>query len=800
MVDFSDRSLLELGGWQVFREAKSLRDSGRVVEARFDPPVLRGIVMAGGRRIPAGLRFGPGKNVDNLCLCRESQSRGIICAHSIAVALAHARPPSPPPARPGSPPPPHPAAAPGTAPTTTARASAQATDYRALTDELPEIVFEFDGSLRHIEGGISFGYSKPGLKNPAAEGLALARLTEMGFVDEGGRAVLRGEDAILRFHASHLPRLEREWKVAAGSRYAHVTKDLVRITPHFQLAGRDGGWMDFMVHYSVDRQSILTRTDLQRLLAGGDRKIKLKDGRIAVADRLLEEELDEVLHDCNPSQTRTGIRIDARQAAYLSSCIADWEGREGSPAAAPAATVPPLGSLAGRLRPYQAEGARWMLALAARGLGGLLADEMGLGKTVQALALVEALGGTALVVCPSSLVWNWVSEAARFLPGLPVLALDGPKRAARFGAIPSSRLVVTSYALLRRDLEAYAGLEFSTVILDEAQHIKNPGSQNAKAACALRSRSRFVLTGTPVENSLRDLWSVFEFLLPGYLGDRADFKSRYEDPLAAGERGPIRSRLNRRIAPYVLRRRKAALLPELPEKIEQVLAVELEDSQKAVYSQLQRAAREQVDVLGKTSGGAARMRALTALLRLRQACCDLRLLGSPAPGSAKLAALRELLEEAIDGGHRTLVFSQFTSMLDLIAEDLDGAGISYCRLDGSTRDRAGVVATFQNSPAIPVFLISLKAGGTGLNLTAADTVIHFDPWWNPAVEAQATDRAHRIGQERVVTSIKLICRDTVEERVLRLQESKKELFADTLDPEAAFEKLDDNDLRALVEN
>jgi len=335
-------------------------------------------------------------------------------------------------------------------------------------------------------------------------------------------------------------------------------------------------------------------------------------------------------------------------------------------------------------------------------------------------------------------------------------------------------------------------------VLDEAQHIKNPDSQNARAACALAANSRFILTGTPVENSLRDLWSLFEFLLPRYLGSRKDFKDRYETPLSNGERGPVWNRLSRRLQPYLMRRRKQEILSELPDKIEQVIEVELSPEQKSAYTQLQLAARAQVDQLRDQASGAARMRVLTALLRLRQACCDLRLLGKESASSSKLNALLELVEEAIDGGHRALIFSQFTAMLDIIEGALQDAGISFCRLDGSTKNRQEVVERFQRDERIPVFLISLKAGGVGLNLTAADTVIHYDPWWNPAVEAQATDRTHRIGQKRVVTSIKLIARDTVEERVLRMQEKKRELLEGTVDAEAALERLSTNDLQELV--
>jgi SNF2 family DNA or RNA helicase len=337
-------------------------------------------------------------------------------------------------------------------------------------------------------------------------------------------------------------------------------------------------------------------------------------------------------------------------------------------------------------------------------------------------------------------------------------------------------------------VEAYRGQEFSAVILDEAQHIKNPDSQNAQAAATLRARHRFVLTGTPVENSVRDIWSLMNFLMPGYLGTRADFRERYEGAIQSQSAGPEQHRLTRRIRPFLLRRTKQLVAKEIPEKLEQVAYCELTDVQRAVYSQLAEGTRRQLsDMAGEKDRNKSRMVMLTALLRLRQAACDVRLLGLESPpkeaeASGKLDLLQELLSEAVDGGHRVLVFSQFVAMLGHIRSRLDGLGVEYCYLDGQTRDRAAQVGKFQ-AGGVPVFLISLKAGGTGLNLTGADTVIHFDPWWNPAVEAQATDRAHRIGQKRVVTSYKLIARETVEEKILNLQAKKRAVIAATLESE-----------------
>jgi len=451
-------------------------------------------------------------------------------------------------------------------------------------------------------------------------------------------------------------------------------------------------------------------------------------------------------------------------------------------------TPPPLGSLEEVLRAYQKQGVAWLALLARQGAGGILADEMGLGKTLQALAWLRSLGGRSLIVCPSSLVFNWQREAARFTPDLRVVAIEGTDRHKLFGApLGEANLVITSYPLLRRDAERYRDVEFAAAILDEAQHIKNPESQNAQSAGAIRARHRFVLTGTPVENSVRDIWSLMHFLMPGYLGSQKDFKERFEKQIESEPGGSAHRRLIKRLRPFVLRRTKREVIEELPEKLEQIAFCELTEKQRQIYSELMSATRKQVaELAGGKDQNKSRMLMLTALLRLRQACCDVRLLGveeaETAAASAKVELLLELLGEAVDGGHRVLIFSQFVSMLTLLRDALTGAGIEFCYLDGQTKDRAAEVDRFQagNTPA---FLISLKAGGVGLNLTAADTVVHFDPWWNPAVEAQATDRAHRIGQQRVVTSYKLIARGTVEEKILALQQRKRAVIDATLESE-----------------
>ena len=422
----------------------------------------------------------------------------------------------------------------------------------------------------------------------------------------------------------------------------------------------------------------------------------------------------------------------------------------------------------------------WLVRLARNNLGGILADEMGLGKTVQTLAFLRAQKAKepALIVCPTSLLTNWENEARRFTPELKVLLIDGPERHARFDEIPDAQIVLTSYALLQRDAERYEDLEFSTAILDEAQHIKNPDTKNAQAAFSMRAKHRFVLTGTPMENSVRDLWSLMNFVQPRYLGIRVDFRERYEKPMARGPAPEVQRRLARRMRPFLLRRKKSEVEKDLPAKIEQLVLCDLTPPQRAAYNGLLREIQTGLTTRTGEKAGVVRMKMLVGLLRLRQVCCDLRLLDEKARASktpsAKLDLLDELLEEVIDGGHRVLIFSQFVSMLTLLRERLDAQKIPFAYLDGQTKNRQAEVDRFQNDDTIPVFLMSLKAGGVGLNLAAADTVIHFDPWWNYAAEAQATDRAHRIGQKRVVTAYKLIARDTVEEKIVKLQTRKRE--------------------------
>jgi SNF2 family DNA or RNA helicase len=438
------------------------------------------------------------------------------------------------------------------------------------------------------------------------------------------------------------------------------------------------------------------------------------------------------------------------------------------------------------LRIYQEYGVGWLRFLDDHRLGGILADDMGLGKTIQVMALLQAaknagrLDLPALVVAPVSVLPNWGNELRRFAPGLKVVLLHGGERHRHWEELSGNDVVLTSYALLRLDIRMFASHPFSFVILDEAQVIKNPKAQVARAACLVNGRTRLCLTGTPVENHLGDLWSLMHFALPGVLGRQDRFEQCFRRPIERDRHPVMLSLLQRRVTPLILRRTKSAVAADLPAKTEIIQTIPLSDIQHDLYQAVRLAMTERIRLEMETKGlERSRIIVLDALLKLRQICCDPRLrdrrrtYDMPAD-SGKLAWLANALPEMVEEGRRILLFSQFTSMLDLIRLQLQEARILFVEIRGSTKDRETPVRQFQEGQ-VPVFLLSLKAGGTGLNLTAADTVIHYDPWWNPAVEAQATDRAHRIGQDKPVFVYKLVTEKTVEERILELQKSKRSL-------------------------
>ncbi len=462
------------------------------------------------------------------------------------------------------------------------------------------------------------------------------------------------------------------------------------------------------------------------------------------------------------------------------------------------------------LRDYQLDGLAWMQFLREYDLGGILADDMGLGKTVQTIAhiLTEKEAGRltspALVIAPTSLMMNWMEEAARFAPDLKVLLLQGKERVDLFDQIDGADIVLTTYALLPRDEEKLREHQYHLVILDESHYIKNTRSKAAQTAGSLNARHRLCLSGTPLENHLGELWSQFHFLLPGLLGDEKTFNTQFRHPIERQDDPVRRMLLNRRIKPFLLRRTKDHVAKELPEKTEMIRRIEISGPQRDLYETVRLAmdkkVREEIDRKGVAR---SQIVILEALLKLRQVCCDPRLVKSmpskknTAAVSAKLTDLMQMVDDLLGEGRKILVFSQFTSMLGLIEEELDARKIPYAILTGETRDRSAQVAAFQQG-AVPIFLISLKAGGVGLNLTAADTVIHYDPWWNPAAENQATDRAWRIGQDKPVFVYKLIAKGTLEEKIQLLQQKKSELAASILaEGESQKMALTQEDLQAI---
>jgi len=467
--------------------------------------------------------------------------------------------------------------------------------------------------------------------------------------------------------------------------------------------------------------------------------------------------------------------------------------------------------LRGVLREYQRFGFKWLKTMALYGMGAILADDMGLGKTLQVITLIlsskkEKGSFPSLVVVPTSLVYNWEAEILKFAPELKTAVISGNRKEREEkidSGIVEADVMITSYSLLRKDIDKYKELSFRYCILDEAQYIKNPTSQNAKAAKEIKAQNSIALTGTPMENNLEELWSIFDFIMPGYLFSHEKFQEKYMGPIAREEDARAMQDLSMHIRPFILRRLKTDVLNELPDKIEHEMTAELTVEQKRIYlAYLEKVKAEIDDEIGNHGYERSHIKILAALTRLRQICCHPALLLDGYEGeSGKMQLLQELVNNSISGGHRILLFSQFTSMLHIIRNWMDSEGIDYLYLDGATKleERWKLVRDF-NAGKGDVFLISLKAGGTGLNLTGADTVIHYDPWWNPAVEDQATDRAYRIGQSKAVHVIKLMAKGTIEEKIFSIQQKKRKLIDAVIQPgETLLSKMSEDEIRALFE-
>jgi superfamily II DNA or RNA helicase len=617
------------------------------------------------------------------------------------------------------------------------------------------------------------------------EARAAARLVELGF------RPLPAPAAQLLIDRRRLPEVVRlllaeDWRVEAEGRRVHAPS-------RFDLAVASKiDWFELAGGVDFDGQTVPFPV-LLAALRSGEGTIRLGDGTVGLLPEEWLARLEPLAAFGEEAGDRLRFRpahvgllaalVEEEPAATCDAAFALARRRFESVAAIEPAAAPR--GFQGELRGYQAHGLGWLHFLRELGFGGCLADDMGLGKTVQVLALLESRRGArgrqgpprpSLVVVPRSLVFNWIAEAARFTPRLRVRNHTGPERWQHGEGFAGCDLVLTTYGTLRRDVAALREVEFDYIVLDEAQAIKNPHSQSAKAARLLVGGHRLALTGTPVENHLGDLWSLLEFLNPGITG-----ASSLLGAAGAALRNPdpeTRQQLSRALRPFILRRTKEQVAPELPAKVEQTIYCELPARQRRLYDELRNHYRAALGARLQERGlGRVKILVLEALLRLRQAACHPGLLDRERTleASGKLEYLLPQLAEVLAGGHKALVFSQFTTFLGILRQHLDRAGLAYTYLDGHTRDRAERVARFQEDPDCKLFLISLKAGGLGLNLTAAEYVYLLDPWWNPAVEAQAIDRAHRIGQSRQVFAYRVVARDTVEEKILELQRTKRDL-------------------------
>jgi superfamily II DNA or RNA helicase len=672
-----------------------------------------------------------------------------------------------------------------------------------------------DGSLQQIEARLSVAYDGSPLQVPGkgeiphlprlrgeiceirdlpGEQIAVDRLENAGFQMAGpGHWVLRGQTAILGFFAQTFPRWRAGWNIAETPRFERSRQQVVVVTPDITILSSGEHGLCFDLVFQTNDGTRVPIDEIRQLLRGGGRPGGAAGGKHLVISDDFTKVIEPLLPELDLRQEGGHFVASERSAEIILDIRNNLRKSHNDSDQAKLFPFQKPAGLQAELRPYQSFGAGWLMDRVERYGGALLADDMGLGKTIQTIALIEALptgpdggSGFILVVATASLLGNWRAEFGRFAPSRGVRILHGSDRERERERLRPGEVILTSYGTLVRDLAWHLRQDYRLVVADEASLMRNPDTDHSRALAKLRSSRRVALTGTPVENGIRDLWSVFRFIQPGWLGSREEFRERYEQVIDGRDTaGPAVERLRLKTSPFLLRRTKEQVAPELPAKWFIDEYCDLSQDQRTVYHELLKEGRRQCESLAEGGNpGAARMKMLTALLRLRQTCCDLALLGNdrlkllpPARRSAKIERLLELLEEALAGNHRVLVFSQFQKQLLEIEQCVKERGWSSLRLDGQTRNRHELVERFQKPGGPPIFLISLKAGGYGLNLTAADTVIHFDPWWNPAAEAQATDRAHRIGQTRPVTVYRLLTRGTVEEKVVRMQMRKSAIAA-----------------------
>ncbi len=582
---------------------------------------------------------------------------------------------------------------------------------------------------------------------------------------------------------------------------AALTVRTMSITPDLQVKAGTGGWFDFSLDWHAEQADVKTE-DIMEAIESGKPYIRTADGQlIEYANARELEQMVELLAMARKGKNGgfeaqmlfapelialvergKAARVRAMDEGFETFLAEVKSGRPIEPIQFP----PHLDAV---LRPYQKEGVAWIMFLRKYGFGGILADEMGLGKTLEVLAFlcVTRKPGDApdLVACPKTLALTWFEEAQRYAPELKVIVVDGlaEEREAMIKKLDGYDLVITTYPSLQRDIPHYLKRErpFRSCTLDEAQYIKNAATATAKACKLLPSAFRLALTGTPLENGVHELWSIFDYLIPDFLGSIKEFRLRFERPIRDHQDAQALERLRLKVKPFMLRRTKANLLSDLPPKVEQVSHATLSAEQLVVYARtLEEVRREVQSAVASKGFKRARIEILTALMKLRRICDHPSLADPRLPRteelSGKMGLALELVRQAHEGGKKVLLFSQFTGMLDILREELDRQGIGHTTIEGKTKDRQAQVKRFAQDPKIAVFLLSLRAGGTGLTLIEADTVILFDPWWNPMVEAQAMDRAHRIGQTKTVNVYKLVTKNTVEEKVMELQDRKRKLF------------------------
>ncbi|CAK7039688.1 MAG: hypothetical protein DELT_00727 [Desulfovibrio sp.] len=653
------------------------------------------------------------------------------------------------------------------------------------------------------------------------ENALLTMLIDMKFLPRNNHVWFLEPEEAINFLLDAYPSLVEKYRVfgeKALSRYKVRLSQPVIST--VLTSNEKEKWFNLDVTVQYDEQNIALE-EVWKAWAQGKRYVQLKDGSYTSLPKTWLEKVAHKLQvlgfdpDQPPKKTFEQFEVSALDSLLedMPNAVTDsfWNTlREKIHDFKDIEAVQTPKGLNATLRPYQLQGVSYLNFLREYGFGGILADEMGLGKTIQTLSFIQLMvergaGGPNLIVVPTSVLPNWEREAEKFVPGLKRLTIYGTRRESMFAQIDSSDLVMTTYALLRRDLEELEKHEFNAIFLDEAQNIKNPNTITAKSVRNIKAGLKVCLSGTPIENNLFELWSLFEFLMPGFLGAQHAFQRGVVRPIKEGDNEPLEF-LRTRVKPFILRRTKSEVAKDLPPKIENTYYCALADEQAELYAMLTKKLKEQIMSSVDEKGIAkSQISILDALLKLRQICCHPRLLKLNIPGvntnlpSGKFDAFKDMVTDIVEEGHKVLVFSQFVQMLQIIRSWLQISNIPFTYLDGTSKDRFEQVDKFNNSPDIPIFLISLKAGGTGLNLTSADYVIHYDPWWNPAMENQATDRTHRIGQTRQVFSYKLICQNTVEEKILQLQDSKRGMAEAIIPGQSAWKSLTRDDLEMLFD-